>query len=378
MDGSLSPQPGRINHNVPIGTLWGEGAFLTHDARKAKLGCMEIARALSRFPEVPVGAATAARPCSDGLINATWLIGDAFVLQRVNPIFGAAVNQDILALTTHLRASGVPVPRLLLADDGQPFVDDAGIWRVMTRLPGRTIHRLEAPVQAERAAGLVARFHSALSESDHRFAFTRPGAHDTPAHMRRLQEAVAVHSSHRLVDEVAPLAREIVARWEALPAAAPLPRRIVHGDLKISNVLFDEGDQAAGLIDLDTMAWSDLEVEMGDALRSWCSTTTEDAPNPALDIAIFEAAVTGYARAAGGISAEESQAFVRGMERITLELSARFAADALNESYFGWSQDVAPTRGEHNLLRAINQLSLARQVAVHRGDLHAISGGVTQ
>ena len=59
-------------------------------------------------------------------------------------------------------------------------------------------------------------------------------------------------------------------------------------------------------------------------------------------------------------------------------LALRFAADALNESYFGWSQDVAPTRGEHNLLRAINQLSLARRVAVHRGDLHAISGGVTQ
>jgi aminoglycoside phosphotransferase (APT) family kinase protein len=333
---------------------------------------MDVSHILQRFPGVSEEAMRHVREASDGLINATWLVGERFVLQRVNPLFGPTVNDDILALTTSLRATGVPVPRILLTAEGAPCLIDDGVWRVMTRLPGRTVHRISQPSQASSAAQLIARFHDALGDSDHTFKFTRPGAHDTEAHMRTLADALAHHTTHRLAPWVSPLAREILERWESLPDAEPLPARVIHGDLKISNVLFDTSDRAVGLIDLDTMAWSDLEVELGDALRSWCSTTTEDAPDPELDVAVFQAAVTGYFNAAPRVTPSERRAVVRGLERITLELAARFGADALNERYFGWSPDVAPTRGEHNLIRATNQLMLARCVAKSRPELTAI------
>ena len=334
---------------------------------------MDVSQILRHFPEVSDEAAKDIRATSDGLINATWLVGDDFVVQRVNPLFGDAVNVDILALTTQLRAAQVPVPRLLLTTDGAPCVVADGVWRAMTRISGRTIHRIEHPGQAGSAAQLIARFHAALADSQHVFEFTRPGAHDTEAHMRTLDAAVAQHTTHRLARAVGPLAQEVLERWAAFESPEALPPRIIHGDLKISNVLFDAEDQAVGLIDLDTMAWSDLEIELGDALRSWCSTTTEDAPNPELDLAVFEAAVTGYFTASPHATPSERHAVVRGLERITLELAARFAADALNESYFGWSADVASTRGEHNLIRAQNQLTLARCIARARPDLRAIT-----
>ncbi|MGB0589177.1 MAG: phosphotransferase enzyme family protein [Myxococcota bacterium] len=334
---------------------------------------MDLSHILGRFPEVPKEAMRRVRSTSDGLINATWLVGDRFVLQRVNPLFGAEVNEDIQALTVCLRRADVPVPRLLLTSDDRPCVIEDGVWRVMTRLPGNTVHRVSEPRQAGSAARLIARFHGALEDSTHTFKFTRPGAHDTEAHMRTLADAVDAHPGHRLAEPVRPLAQEILERWRGLPKPETLPPRIVHGDLKISNVLFDASNHAVGLIDLDTMAWSDLEVELGDALRSWCSTTTEDAPNPELDVAIFEAAVTGYFEASPSTSPSERRAVVRGLERITLELAARFGADALNERYFGWSEDVAPTRGEHNLIRARNQLRLARCITEVRPELSAIA-----
>lgn len=310
-------------------------------------------------------------PMSGGLINDTYALGSHYVLQRLHRIFRAEVNLDIAALTPHLRQAGVNVPTLMLARDGQPWttIDDtqgpalAGVWRIMTRLDGATHARVASPQMAHSAGQTIAQFHGALANVAHAFAFTRPGAHDTALHMLRLQEAVAACSTHRLHAEVGPLAEELLVRWQAWGKAPLLPTRIVHGDLKISNLLFD-GDTACAVLDLDTMAHGSLDIELGDALRSWCNSGTEDDPEPRLDVEVFGAALHGYLQGAGAwLTQAEVASLAPGLERICLELSARFAADALRESYFGWDPAKAPTRGEHNLMRARNQLGLGRAVA---------------
>lgn len=341
----------------------------------------ELHTILRRFPTLhdpsgrPLGLAATAlsvTPLAGGLINDTFALGDTHILQRLHPIFRQEVNLDIRALTAPLRAAGVPVPRIEEADDGQPWVAIAGregpalagVWRVITRLPGRTLHRLEGPAQAASAARLIARFHRALLPVQHAFAFTRPGAHDTDAHMALLQRALREHAAHPLAPQVAPLARELLARWAGFQPPAGLPVRIIHGDLKVSNLLFDPQGEACGIIDLDTMAHGGLDVELGDALRSWCNRAQEHDAQARLDTDILAAAVRAYCEeAADWLQPHEAAALVSGMMRITLELTARFAADALRECYFGWSPAVAPTRGEHNLLRARNQLDLAGQLA---------------
>ncbi len=61
---------------------------------------------------------------------------------------------------------------------------------------------------------------------------------------------------------------------------------------------------------------------------------------------------------------------VSGTLRITVELAARFAADALNRSYFGF--DPALGSGRHNLLRAQGQLGLGDQIALKRAAAEAV------
>ena len=51
---------------------------------------------------------------------------------------------------------------------------------------------------------------------------------------------------------------------------------------------------------------------------------------------------------------------------MSLELAVRFAADALDESYFGWDAGRFASRGDHNLVRARGQWSLHEAVVATR------------
>jgi hypothetical protein len=83
---------------------------------------------------------------------------------------------------------------------------------------------------------------------------------------------------------------------------------------------------------------------------------------------LFTAAVGGYAEAAAGwITPVESGAIVAGTLTIYVELAARFCADALRESYFGWDAQRFPTRSAHNQVRAASQLTAARALWDLRG-----------
>ena len=317
-------------------------------------------------------------PIDSGLINRTFLVSTStsrFVLQWVNPIFGPEVNDDIEAVTAHLAARGLTTPRLVPTRDGALSVPDPrrGHWRLMTFIDGVSHHKATSPALCASAGRLVGRFHRAVQDLDHVFAHRRPHVHDTARHLAHLAEVAARGTDHRHHAVIAPVAAEILARAADLPAVAGLPKRVVHGDLKISNLLFTPAGEAVALIDLDTLAEMSVVLELGDAWRSWCNPTREDDLDARLDLELFAAAVRGYAEGAAGllVSAEVS-ALPRAVELIALELSARFCADALDESYFGWDHARFPSASEHNLLRARGQLALARSAAASRSALERI------
>jgi Ser/Thr protein kinase RdoA (MazF antagonist) len=116
---------------------------------------------------------------TSGLMNPTWFAtsrgGEAVVLQRVNPIFTAEVNIDIATVTEHLVRKGLLTPRLVPTRDGRLWVEFDGVWRVLTRIDGICRDALETPAQARAAGRLVAQFHRAVSDLEHRFRNRRLG-----------------------------------------------------------------------------------------------------------------------------------------------------------------------------------------------------------
>lgn len=324
-------------------------------------------------------------PLGHGLINQTFVLSTddgRFVLQRLSPIFAPEINHNIAAVTLALTKAGLPTPRLVPTRDGRLWVDlgPGGVWRVQTFVAGRGFDKVQSVAQARSASELVARFHRAVEGVDHRFVGLREGVHDTAKHMARLREAVASHASHRLIADVSELANAILARVHDLQPLPALPARIGHGDLKLNNVLF-AGDRAPGaeeavcLIDLDTVGPVLLAHEIGDAWRSWCNLSGEDATTAKVDLAVMAASFEGYASAIGrDLTRDERLALLGGVEWISLELASRFAADALSESYFGWDPARYATRGEHNLVRARGQFALHRALVSSRPERRTLLG----
>jgi Ser/Thr protein kinase RdoA (MazF antagonist) len=316
------------------------------------------------------------RPYGSGLINKTFLVegrAGRVILQRLHPVFAATVNEDIDAVTAHLEKKGILTPRILRTDDGALFVlgDDERPWRALTFVDGECFDKVPSSHVATAAGRLVARFHLGVRDLEHDYKHVRAGVHDTRKHLAVLEQALSTHGGHRLFDEVLPLARRLLSAADGLPDLSRLPARHAHGDLKISNLLFRDG-RGVCLVDLDTLGRMPWAFEMGDALRSWCNPAGEDVAHVELDVETFEAALAGYGsevRGLGLLSAEEAGSVVDGLATICLELSARFLADALRESYFGYDPARFPARGEHNLLRGRGQLALYESVASRRTSL---------
>ncbi len=313
-------------------------------------------------------------PLAGGLINDTFAVGSppVAVLQRLHPIFAPRLHLDVEAVTAWVADRGLLTPRLLRTTDGALWTidDEQRCWRALSWVPGRTVDQFDDPALARAAGTLVGRWHHATRELQHDFAFVRAGAHDTHAHMAHLGQTLKSHGEHPLREDVASLAAELFQRWSAWQGRLDGPVRVCHGDLKISNLRFDDQGVGLCLLDLDTMANLPLDIEMGDAMRSWCNPRGEDVSEAQFHAELFEAAMQGW-RSTFDVPVEDAEALVPGIERICLELASRFAADALTENYFGWDPRRFPSRGAHNLLRARGQLSLARSVAHQRSSLEA-------
>lgn len=325
-----------------------------------------------------------ARPLGTGLINDTFLIDGRdgpVVLQRVHTIFGPRVHEDIEAVTAHLAARGLLTPRLVRAEDDARYVTDTHgrVWRAMTYVHGVALDKADSPARIRAAGALVARWHGALRDFRYDYAHVRPGVHDTPRHLSTLREALAAHASHRLHSAVSSLAEPLLHAASSLSDLSSLEPTHAHGDLKLSNLLFDaRSGEGLCLVDLDTVGKMPWAFELGDALRSWCNPHGEDVTEAAVDRALFAAALEGYASALPDpLRGQDLERLARwaaeGLATIALELSARFLADALEERYFGFDARRFAARGEHNLVRGRGQWSLARDAITHREELEAIA-----
>lgn len=319
-----------------------------------------------------------ATPIVSGLMHGTWKItagGRRYALQRLHyKLATAEIVDDYRAVTAHLAARGVPAPELVPTRAGDPVATlDGKWWRLSTWLDGATRMKVTSTAEARAGARMLGRFHRAMADIEHAFRSQHP-LHDTRGHLARLEAAAAEPKHADALSTIAPQVEQVVALLSPLLLPSSLPQRVVHGDPKISNVLFAAGDgpvEAVGMIDLDTCNRHTVLVDLGDAVRSWCRDGGEDEEER-FHIDRFEAILQGYAETGPPLTADE-RALLPGAGRlITLELASRFARDVLEDEYFAFDASRYPDRRSHNRARTRSMLFLAADMQARRGEAEAL------
>ena len=325
-----------------------------------------------------LGRVAEIQPLAGGLINDSYRIQTVnrlFVLQRLHPIFSAEVHNDIDEITKILDQKGFITPRLVRTTDQRLCVVDSEhrIWRLVTYIPGRSFAVMPSVDVAREAGRLVGRFHRAMESIWYHFRFSRPHAHDRKWHQANLEKAFEECRTNRWYHAVLDLWKQVRSAWIQQPEDGFLRKWVCHGDLKLSNLLFDDESRGLAMVDLDTIGWMPITIELGDAWRSWCNRAGEDAADIHFEVPIFHASVLGYAsEMQGKLSATEIEALSTSMQTIALELSIRFMADTLQDRYFGWDQERYVCRADHNWARANAQFRLYQSMVQQQDEITEI------
>ena len=336
---------------------------------------------------------TAVAPYGTGLINATFLVTAAdsgYILQRINDAVFAEperIMANLALLDAHLGtrdSSGIRIPALIPARDGKPFVlaEDRGVWRLMERIPNsRSLARIDTLAQAQEVGRILGRFHACTSDLPvDRLAVTLPGFHVTPSYLaqfRRALKAPAADQPDALRQAIASVtARQGRAAFlENARRRGQVPMRVIHGDPKLDNILFDrDTDRALSLIDLDTVQPGLLHYDIGDCLRSCCNRggeSTDGYENTQFDLDLCGAILGSYANETKGVlERAEIGLLFDAIRLIPFELGLRFLTDHLEgDRYF------RVTEPGQNLRKARVQFTLVEDIEGKEREIRRIVTG---
>ncbi|MCA9319941.1 MAG: phosphotransferase [Planctomycetes bacterium] len=277
----------------------------------------------------------------------------------------ARVCDHLRDLADQGRADGLRPLELIATRDGATWLETPeAAWRTYRFVEG-TVSRDKpaSALQARRAARAFGIFQRLLAElPEDALQPTIPHFFDGLHRLEALDRAIAADRLGRAGDSRPEIEfilerRPLFERFAAAIADGRLPRRYVHGDTKLNNLLFDaKTGEPVCVVDLDTCmpAWSLFDY--GDLVRFTAARSAEDEPDPSragIDSRIHHALTEGFCEGRGETLLPLERAWMSDSARlVTLILAARFLCDHLDgDRYF------ATSRPDHNLDRARVQIA---------------------
>ncbi len=303
----------------------------------------------------------------NGLINDTYLIAtpsSSFVLQRINRSVFPVPEQimaNLAALNRHIAQKNsasvlLQIPEILKTANNESLYRDGhgDCWRALSFIANsESLETIGTLNDVEQAGFALGHFHRLISDLDPLLLHdTLPGFHIAPEYLKHY---------HRLSPQDGYCA-EFIARFQHIAADLEAAKqqgllllRVIHGDPKLNNFLFDKhSKKIVSIIDLDTVKPGLIHYDIGDCVRSCCCT----AEPVGFDLDICAALLKSYLDEAGAFFTEHDYHYLYPAIRlIPFELGLRFYTD-----YLAGNRYFKVTEPEQNLHRATDQFRLCASI----------------
>jgi len=317
-------------------------------------------------------AVTGLTPLGNGLINDTYLVATPsapFVLQRINRTVFPAPEQILANLATlnqHIAqqpsaSAKLQIPEILSTINNKALYEDENgdCWRALSFIANtESIETIGAIGDAEQVGFALGHFHRLISELNPLLLHdTLPGFHITPGYLKHYHQV-----KQQPVNATDSYCAGFIARFQSIAddletavQQGLLSLRVIHGDPKLNNFLFDKhSKKIVSLIDLDTVKPGLVHYDIGDCVRSCCRTSEPGG----FDLDICAALLKSYLSEAGTFFTEHDYHYLYSAIRlIPFELGIRFYTDYLQGNRY-----FKVTEPEQNLRRAIGQFRLCENV----------------
>lgn len=289
---------------------------------------------------------------NDGHINSTFHVecrnGESYILQSLNrSIFHSpgTVMSNIKKIEKAFADSSeekVTVPHYLLTADGANYVEeDDNVYR-MYKFVGEKSGISDRFYMTGFSFGTFIR---KLGRKNIRLEAAIDNFHSFQGYFSLLT-AADKSSPFKKIDNI------VMGRLDSLRETleqvftVDFPRRNVHNDAKISNVIL--GEQCT-VIDLDTAMEGYAAIDYGDMIRSVCSAEE-------LDFTVIRDITRGFADGLeGALTDDEIYSLYYGILYVTGELAVRYLIDYLSEEkYFKDKSSAACLSRANELLRQLS------------------------
>lgn len=347
----------------------------------------------------PKSASLKVTPFGHGVINETFLasyvkkgsdLKQRFILQKLNKnVFPEPdkVMQNLRAFLEYINTNPSNSNRLQFPEimttrdklDGY-LDDDNQYWRAISFIEGSKSFDIISGVDQARLTGqALGQFHTLVHDMPlKRIYDTLPGFHVTPSYVlayRKSLVALSKRKSSAMLDHgmdfVNKRLNSCSQLQDALDEKILLPR-IIHGDPKLNNFLFNEtGDKVLSLVDLDTLTPGLIHYDIADCLRSVCNLSGENAQdidNVSFDLEICESVLGAWLNETRSfLTLQDYQYIYTAIRLLPLELGLRFLTD-----YLGRNKYFKVEHSEQNLERAIVQFKLVYDIEQKEDEIQNI------
>jgi thiamine kinase-like enzyme len=319
-------------------------------------------------------------PLSGGLINHTYKVESRlsapFLLQQINQkVFphpeDVQRNYILLSQYAEFEFTGLKLPWPLSYDNRKTLLKDenGNYWRAFEFIENSKNNLIaKTPAQAKATAKTFAKFTDAFHELNTvSLRETIPGFHNLSLRYEQFEASLLGEQYERMQKSLS-LIEELKNRerykffYEEIISSDEFPKRVMHHDAKIANILFHaKTGKLICPIDLDTAMPGYFFSDLGDMVRSMACSLDEnntDFNNISIRKYFYEAIISGYLSVIGKqmTASEKKYIHYAGLLMIYMQ-SLRFLTDYLNgDTYY----QIKYPEQNHN--RAFNQLTLLKSL----------------